>query len=397
MTERTGLHTGTAEPRRFIFFKNGFRPFFLFVGIYGVLAPVLWLLVYGGGDLLPGVYPPIIWHGHEMLFGVVSAAAAGFLLTAVPSWTGTRPVSGVRLIVLFSLWLGGRVALLASNWLPLSLVAAVDLSMIPVLIFMIGVPVVKIGNRRNYVFIALLSTLVVANAMVHMEILGITADTAEKGLRLAIYVFVLLLTAISGRVIPNFTAGALRIRGEEGSVHSSSIVEKLAIITIIVVAASDLAGLGSILKGVLSLLASGLLVLRMRRWQLFKVLDQPIVWVLHVGHIWLVLGFFTMGVAELSGVIQTITAIHAFTMGAFGTMMLAMMSRASLGHTGRPLVAHKAITVAYVLVSLATIVRVFAAMIPFFDYQVLVTTAGIIWVSAYALFTIVYWPILTRE
>ncbi len=397
MTEQAGQHTGAVASRRFVLFNYGFRPFFLFAGIYGMLAPVLWLLAYSGGDVLPGVFPAVVWHGHEMLFGVVTAAAAGFLLTAVPNWTGTQPVSGARLVVLAVLWLGGRAALLASNWIPSSLVAAIDISMVPALIFMVGVPIVKRGNRRNYVFLALLFLLVVANAMVHMEITGLTEDTAEKGLRLAIYVFILLLTAISGRVVPNFTAGALRVRGEEGLVQSSQVLEKLAIIAIVLVAIGDLADLGSIFKGVISLFASGVLLLRMRRWQFFKTLDKPIVWVLHVGHIWLALGFFAMAVAELGGIIPTITAIHAFTMGAFGTMTMAIMSRATLGHTGRPLVVHNAITLAYVLISIAAVIRVFAAMIPSLEYQTLVIVAGIMWISAYALFTIIYLPILIRE
>jgi uncharacterized protein involved in response to NO len=204
-----------------------------------------------------------------------------------------------------------------------------------------------------------------------------------------------MLTLLSGRMTPSFTANALSAKGEAAGVRSQPFVEKAAFLAIIATAAADLAGAGGWLGGVPAMAAAVLLALRMRYWATAKTFEQPILWVLHLAHAWLAVGFACRGLAGLTDVMPVSTALHALTIGAIGTMVLAVMTRASLGHTGRPLVVHRSITAAYVLVSLAAIVRIAAPLAGAEDYGNLVITAGLLWVAAFAIFSVVYWPILT--
>lgn len=378
-----------------VMLSYGFRPFFLLAGVYGAFSLAAWLAAYVGWLVLSKTMAPALWHGHEMLFGFAMAAATGFLLTAVPTWTNTPPERGRRLAFLVALWFAGRIAFWSQGILPPPVVAMADLALIPAVIFFLIPPILGSGQRRNFFFPVFLILLFAANLLFHLDLLEVTGDTGVSGLKLALYTFILMMTVLSGRIIPSFTANALKIKNEDAEVRSEPLVEAAVFLAIIATAAADLAAAGGWLGGVPAVAAALALALRMRYWRTAKTIDQPILWVLHLGHAWLAVGFACRGLAVLTDVMPASTALHALTIGAIGTMVLAVTTRASLGHTGRPLVAHRPIVAAYVMVTLAAIVRLAAPLAEVEYYGNLVITAGLLWVAAFTIFSAVYWPVLT--
>ncbi len=384
-----------AAPRKGQFLDFGFRPFFLLCGLYAVLSIVAWLLTYQGVLELGGALPPSYWHGHEMLFGFAMAAVAGFLLTAVPVWTGTEPQSGVGLAVLATLWVLGRAAMWLGDALPPLAVAALDLSLIPALGLAVGGAVVATRQLRNAVFPALLAVLFAANLLVHLEALGVTGDTAALGLRLGVYVFTVMVAVLGSRMVPAFTRNALRSDGIEGEVRSGGSAQVAALAVLVAAIAADLAEAPELAQGVLAVCAAVLLAASMRGWQTRRVLGQPILWVMHLAYAWLPAGLALKGLADLPGMLPQTAALHGLATGAVGTMILAMTTRVALGHTGRPLKVAPPITVAYVLVTLAALLRVAAPMAAPDAYVPSIMASGLCWATAFAIFTVVYWPILT--
>ena len=386
-----------------VFFSGGFRPFFMFAGLYGTFPLVMWIAAYFGEVSLPGPMIPFYWHGHEMVFGFGAAGLAGFLLTAVPSWTSTPPLKGLPLAGLAGLWVLGRVAMWGGWGLGVWPVALADIALLVALTTVIGSRVIACGQRRNYPLAALVAILLVANVLMHLETLGLTENSAATGLRLGVYVFCILVALIGGRVIPAFTSNVLKMRGDMTEVISSPLLQKLVLISLPTAIILDLAagdtGPWRTVAGIIAVITGLILVLRMRRWRLMKVLDEPILWILHMGHAWLAIGFILKGLADLTNLIAPGDAIHALSAGAMGTMIMAMMTRASLGHTGRPLKASPAIVVAYVLIILGALLRTVGpsldAVFGGLDVGTIIATGGVMWVSGFVLFSVVYWPILT--
>lgn len=388
-----------AEPtdkRPPILLAYGFRPFFLATGIYGLGVIAWWLAVHTGHAEVPTPFDPLLWHGHEMVFGFIAAAVGGFLLTAVPNWTTTAPATGKWLAPAVFAWLAGRLAIGLAGHLPYGVVAGVDLAYFPVLAFLVGRPILHAANPRHYAFPGLLVVLFAANLLMHLEIGGATAGTARPGLYLGIYVIALILALVAGRIVPNFTRNALRAQGIEASVETDERIEKGAIGALLLTAVVDVAGGSALATGFPTLVAGILFLLRMRKWQTGKVLGQPILWVLHLGHFWLGAGFAIKGLGDLTGFVPATTAFHGLFIGAFATMILAVMTRAALGHSGRPLVVARPIVLAYLLVSGATLLRVFGPALAPAHHGTWVVAAGFLWLTAFALFLAVYWPILTR-
>ena len=385
----------TPAPRGFALFAYGFRPFFLLAAAYGVFSPTAWTLAYLWGLPFPGSEAPTLWHAHEMLFGFAAAAAAGFLLTAVPAWTGTPAPAGSPLAVLSLLWLGGRVVLWTADLLPAGIVAAVDLPMIPVLLLLVARPVVAAGKVRNLPVLLLVGLLFIGNLLYHAEALGWTADTARPGVLLATYAFVLLVVMISGRIIPAFTGNALRAAGSDAEVRTAPLAQKGAILFTVLALLGNLTGLPDIVTGPAALAAAAALVWRMRFWHTAKTLDTPILWVLHLAHAWLPIAFLLLGGAKLWAWPTEDAALHAFTAGIIGTAIIAVMSRAGLGHTGRPLKAPPAIVAGYLCVTAAAALRVAGAIASDFLVPAFVG-AGVLWSVAFALFVLVFAPILIR-
>ncbi|MFW6051716.1 MAG: NnrS family protein, partial [Myxococcota bacterium] len=195
-----------------VLLAGGFRPFFLLAGLYAVVSVGAWLVAYAGAWSLPRPWVPMWWHGHELVFGFAAAAICGFLLTAVPKWTGTAPVTGAPLGALVLVWMAGRAAMWAAGALPPAVVAVVDLALFPALGLAVGRPILRARNRRNYGFPVLLLALFAANLLMHAQVLGI-AGTDRAGLYLGLYIVVAMVAVVSGRIVPAFTSNALARRG----------------------------------------------------------------------------------------------------------------------------------------------------------------------------------------
>lgn len=378
-----------------VFFAAGFRPFFLSAGLLPMLMLPLWLAVYAGGLDLGIPYAPSLWHGHEMLYGFAGAAIGGFLLTAVPNWTNSHHVEGRPLMVLFALWLAGRVGFVLAGLLPPVLVAVVDLGYLPLLGLLVGRPLVAAGKWRNIAFLFILAALWLANLGIHADIvLGLGDGLAA--LWLAIGLVLVMIVIVGGRIVPSFTINWLRMNGKAVEVEPIGWIEKGGAAGSVLVGGL-LAALApsSDAAGFVLLAAAIINGVRLARWHGHKTLANPILWVLHLGYLWLVVGLALLGLSSFVSALPASAAIHALTAGAVGTMVLGVMSRAALGHAGRTLELSPWIVVAYVLLSLGTLARV-AAPLAGGAHIGLTHAGGSLWALAWGMFVVVYFPIVTR-
>lgn len=386
------------------FFSYGFRPFFLGAAVHATLLMCVWLAfvvsthVGGAGAWLPVAGSPYAWHAHELALGFTTAAIGGFLLTAVPNWTGALPLSGRPLAGLFALWLVGRVAMLFSGFLPAALVAAADLAFVPVLA---GVAVLQLlvkPARHNFALVALLAVITAANAAYHLGNSGLVAIDPLAAMRAVVLVVAVMIAMIGGRIIPAFTHNWLNLRPHKGPMpRRNARIDLAAVASVALFAAVEIGSPGSVFSGAAAALAALLNGVRLQGWRGWSARTEPIVWVLHLGYAWLVAGLGLSAVAALTGAVPQSLAYHAFGAGAAATMILAVMSRASLGHTGRKLVAPRPIVAAYVLVTLAALARVVGPILSTGPAMtgVVLALAALAWIAAFALFAIVYAPILT--
>ena len=377
-----------------LIFTYGFRPFFL---LSGLAAPVLlaaWIAVLATGSWPDGAVPAPAWHAHEMLFAFVAAAVAGFLLTAVPNWTGTKALSGWPLAGLIGLWLAGRIALLPFAGVPLPVAALVDLAFLPALGVALAGPLVVAGKIRNTAFLALLGVLTAANLLFHLDWLGVLPGGTALGETLAIGVVLMMVAVIGGRIVPAFTRNALRPRGLDGTIVSRPWLEKVTLLSTLLMIPADLALPGGVVAGLLALVAALAHGLRLAGWQPVKTLDQPILWVLHLGYGWVPAALALKAAHLLGAGVDGSSWVHALTAGAFATMILAVMTRASLGHTGRMLVVTRPTVAAYLLLTVAAVLRVVAPELAGGLYRTALEGAGAAWIAAFALYLYVYAPIL---
>ena len=397
MNERSGPPGARAGPGSVpagSLFAFAFRPFFLLAGLQAGLSVLLWLAVYFAA--LPAPAAPAVWHGHEMLFGFAAAVVAGFLLTAVANWTATPPLQGWALAGLAGVWLAGRIAYGLGAWLPAGAVAAVDLAFLPLLAAAFARQVFAARQRRQYAFLGVLAALFAGNLLTHLEALGVGWADARAGLLLAVDVLVLLIAVMGGRIIPSFTANALRLGGDPHPVAVRPWLERLAAPSILVVLVADLAAEQSPAAGLAALAAAVVHGLRLAGWQSLRTRAQPILWVLHVGYGWLVAGLALKGLAPFADAVPASAALHALTVGAIGVLTLGVMSRVALGHTGRALMAHPLTVAAYVLVILAALLRVATPILLPDAYGLGIAASGALWSLGFALFVAVFAPILTR-
>jgi uncharacterized protein involved in response to NO len=394
MTERPPQNPQSSR-RAFALFAYGFRPFFWAAAVFAILSLIAWLWIYTIGALPLPNQPPQLWHGHEMLFGFLAAAIAGFLLTAVPSWTGACGFAGARLIMLTVVWLAGRLTFAFASLLPFAVVAVCELAFLPALAVLIAPPLLRARNRNTRLLFVLagiwVTDLVFVFALGRGDVL-----LARGALLVAIDIVLLLITIIGGRIVPAFTVSALRARGVSADMRGSSWVDAIVIGAMIgVVLVDAIAPWGTVAGGVAALAAIAQ-AWRFAGWRSLRTRGEPLVWSLHLAYAWLPVGLGMKATYLLSGANWSAHWLHALTIGAAASMVLAVMSRASLGHTGRALVASRPIAIAYVLVCLAALVRVFSPSLEAVDYRLTVMLAGALWVAAFGLFVIVYTPILMR-
>ena len=368
-------------------FSYGFRPFFLAAAIWAALAVPLWLLSFTG--YLPWAALSREWHIHEMLFGVLAGIVAGFLLTAVPNWTGRLPVMGAPLVALSALWVAGRLAMLAATELGVW-ASVIDSAFLVVFAGVVWREVLAGRNWRNLAVCALVTMLACANIAFH---LGALAPEAV-GQRAALGAIALLIGLIGGRVTPSFTRNWLMQRAPGPLPAPADRADMAALILTALAAAAWVAIPDAPLSGAL-LTASGVAALaRLARWQGLRTLAEPLVWILHLGYAWLGVGLMLMGLTILAPDMFPRTAgVHALTAGAVGVMTLAMMTRATRGHSGRPRTADGWTLAIYLLINAAAVVRVWAGFGgP--GSQVLLATSGVLWSAAFGGFALAYGPML---
>lgn len=377
-------------------FASGFRPAFLAAGLAALCLIPTWVLIWGFGAALPSHWPPTIWHAHEMLFGFLCAAVAGFLLTAVPGWTGHRAFAGWPLVALIGLWFAGRILVATSDAWPALLVAFVDASFLPCLALMIG-PMLLRSRNRNTPMLLVLASLATCNAVSHWAVGHQDPQLARHAILIGIDIVLLLVTVIGGRIVPAFTANALRASGSEVHLRAWPRAGSAAVLAMLLVLLTDLFQPSATLAGVVAGLAALAQGLRLLQWRTGATLRQPIVWILHLAYGWLPIGLALKCIALLWGLAWSAFWLHALTIGALAEMTLGVMSRASLGHTGRPLRVDPLIVGSYVSLLAAALVRVFGLGVAGMPYAAVIVISAACWTVAFALFLVVYAPILLRE
>lgn len=371
-----------------------FRPFFLCNGWFAIGIMVLWVLgLRGISPLGMGSTDPL-WHAHEMLFGFVMAAVAGFALTAVATWTGRPPVHGPSLAWLLLAWLAGRAAMLWAMALPAGLRVALDL-LFPVLLTLVFArEVIAGGSRRNLPLVGVIGLLAVLNLGYHLGTLGLLPGFARPSIYLSMHLVLLLITVIAGRIVPSFTANWLRARGHARLPAAGGALEPLVILATLGTGIAASLAPGSNVAGGLAFVAALLHGLRLARWRGLATTSEPLVPVLHLAYAWFPVGYALLGAVSFAAWLPPTAAIHALAMGVIGSMILAVTTRVALGHTGRPLRAAPLTVLAYGVFMLAVVARVLG---PFSDgaYLAWIDAAAAGWVVSFALFSWVYWPILT--
>ena len=382
-------------PKTHPFMSYAFRPFFLLNGLFAIAVIAIWLMALHGSALasLPASMP--YWHGHEMVIGFGMAAMAGFSLTAVATWTGRPPVRGMWLGVLVFFWLLGRLAMLAATQLPYWLVASIDAIFPFLLALLLGREVVGGNSSRNYPIVGIVLILAVLNVLYHLGTLRILPGMDRLTLYFLIHLMLLMITVIAGRIIPNFTANWMRARGHERLPENHRLSDGITVAATLAIGVSvSSAPIGPV-TGILALVAALSHAVRLARWRGLATTSEPLLFVLHVAYLWLPVGYALTALAAFGLVFTPTAALHALTMGAIGNMILAVTSRVALAHTGRSLHAPRLIVAAYAILNAAVIARVLSQLNPSL-YVDLIDLSAIGWIVTFALFTWVYWPVLTR-
>lgn len=383
--------TPNAHP---VIFRDGWRVFFMAAGLYAVAALGVWLVWAAGLADLPFSPGPIGWHAHEMIFGFAAAAIAGFFLTAVPNWTGAPPASPRLIAVLAGLWLAGRVAVWFAMLLPAWLVAVVDLVFLPVLAGTMLGQLLHKPKPQNLMLLAVLALMWVSNVMVHLDWIGVAA-LEPQGTRGGLLLICAMIAILGGRVTPAFTRNALlRSNPAAPTPVSRRPADVAGIALALLTAVLAVLGAPDALTGTAAAAAGIVAGLRLAGWRTAATLRQPILWVLHASYGLLAAGLVAWGLA-LWGVGNEIAALHLLGVGAIGGMTLAMMSRASLGHSGRGLEPSGLLVAGYAMLPAAAVLRWAASTWPGSFHFVGTVVAGGLWVAGFALFVVALWPVWT--
>lgn len=370
------------------FLSLAFRPFFLAAALWSAVALGLWIVMLSGGPIPPMRLDPLTWHIHEMLFGFVPAAIAGFLLTAIPNWTGRPPVRGAALMGLLLLWAAGRAAGLIGALLPLWLEATIDMAFPALLCAVAAREIMLAGNRRNLPIPLPVALLAIADLLTVLEAAGHDVPTG-LGWRLGLAAILVLISVIGGRIIPAFTRNWLMRRGDDRLPPPHGMIDSAAIALLIAVLAAWIVLPGSRAVGVALILGAAVNLLRLARWRGHATGAEPLLAVLHLGYLWVPVGGVLLGLSLLTPLVPKAAAVHAWTAGAIGTMIIAVMTRVSLGHTGRPLTADRLTTMIYAMIALAALARIAAAFTMSAATGLLNISAGL-WIAGFLLFAARY-------
>ena len=373
----------------------GFRPFFLGAAVWAALAMSLWLAMLTGRLSLPTVFDPVSWHAHEFLFGYLGAVVAGFLLTAVPNWTGRLPILGWPLGALAALWLIGRGAVAVSAWLPALVTAALDLAFPVALAAVLAREIVAGRNWRNLTVVALFCAFILGNALFHWEAARGDYAAQGAGLRLGLGAAVMMIAVIGGRIVPSFTRNWLSRQGEgRGPTPPMQRFDKAALLVLLVAVLLWVAAPRATSTGAALILAGALHAARLARWAGERTGAEPLVLVLHAGYAFVPLGALALGGEALApGTLGMAAAQHIWMAGGIGLMTLAVMTRATLGHSGRTLTAGPVTVAIYIGVVAALLARLAAGIWPG-GSSLLHSLSGLAWIGAFAGFALAYGRLL---
>lgn len=368
-------------------FSLGFRPFFLVASIFALLAMVAWVCVFLFSVQLSafGYYPMTIWHAHEMIFGYSMAVVAGFLLTAIKNWTGVQTVNGTKLLVLVSLWIMGRIVPFVTDmgWI----IALADLMFLPALAYFIALPLIQVGNKRNYFMIGLITIFGILNMLVHAELLGIITYVSNYALKTSLYLIIALIIVMAGRVFPMFSQNGVPVKYQ---VQRYPLIEKLLMPSYFLFMLSVVFVKVPLIVLITSLLVAVVHSIRLKGWYNQQIWQVPLVWVLHVGYMFLIVGFVMSAVSAYKPSLYFL-AMHAFSVGVLGIITVGMMARVSLGHTGRDLrFPPKTVKFIFIFMALAAIVRVIVPILLPDYYQWTIIISGLFCSLAFLLFVISY-------
>lgn len=375
--------------------RQAFRPFFLAGSLFSIIALTIWVAaLLGKSTLMP--YPNIVfWHGHEMLFGFVGAIIVGFLLTAVQNWTGLRSTHGKPLIALFSLWLLARMLMMFGSSKAEWFIAVVDVSFFFAAGALVAQLLLKARNHRNLQFIPVLILLGIANLLTHLSAIMNKPELFTWGMYGAIMLAALLMIVVGGRVIPLFTASGTKAP----SVKPLAWLENLVLISAWLIALIYISNIKVLLPNALLTTvfatAAASNAYRAWRWRGWSACSYPLVWSLHIAYWFIPVGFGLFALQHAGYDVNASTALHSLTVGAMGTLILSMISRVSLGHSGRPLVIHPSVTYAFLFIIVAAVTRILVGLYPDFSPSSAYLISAICWILAYGIFIIVYFRILT--
>lgn len=372
-----------APPARFALAAHGFRPFFLLAGLYAAVSLPIWLVALAGRFDPESRFGRDYWHGHEMLFGFTVAVIAGFLITAAANWTKRKTITGAPLMAVAGVWLAGRVVMFTGSALPPLVVSVVDLAFLPLVVLAMAVVVIPARDKRNYLLLVILSLLFVANLLMHLGRTG-------QGAFMAMDLILTVITVISSRIIPLFTRNTTKVEG----IKNLPVFDWITIGGMIGLALADAAAAPLAVVGVLSGVVALSSIVRVRYWGAQHSLRVPMLWVLHVGHAWVIIGLLLRFASWLTPSIPATAAVHAFTTGAIATLTLGVMARVSRGHTGRKIVAAPLTTVYFVMITLAAISRAVASIVSGPSYLGQLMLSGTLFALAFLLFVIDCAPML---
>ena len=381
-------------------FHNGFRPFFLGGALFAALAIPVWAAMFSGLLPVDHLYSPMDWHAHEMVFGFFGSILGGFLLTAIPSWTNRPALSGERLRLLFLVWLSGRVMMAVyvvgnPDLMPVAVgVAMVDL-LYPVLLTVFAAQqVVHAKAIHNLPVVFMVGLFGVADLLFHLA--PYVGAQRMIGPHLGLAVAGVLVALIGGRVIPNFTRNWLSMKSQVAAPVQRAKFDMGVVAVTAVALVSWIFAPQSAVVGVLLALASLGALIRLAGWRGLHTFAEPLVLILHIGYVWLVAALAALAVSALvPNLLPGVTALHVLTTGAMGVMVVAIMTRATRGHTGRPLHADGITKLIYVLVNVGAVLRVAAPFLPM-DYALAVGVGGVLWAAAFLVFAVTYGPWLVK-
>lgn len=374
--------------------RLGFRPFFLGGTIFGFVSILLWLLTLRGvitPEPLGGSY---WWHMHEMTFGFASAIIAGFLLTAVQTWTGLRGVQGKQLLFLVLLWLFGRFVVFMPNLLGNTLSSVIDLVFLPCVAFMLARPIIAIKQYRNLFFIPLLTLFTLANLEMHLSISYPTSFNGQLSGYASVILITFLMSVMGGRVVPMFTANGTKTQKATPIIALEYLANGSLALIMVYLLLHPLFEFNQTFFGLLLVVAGISQTIRCLRWRPWVTLSVPLVWSLHLALKFIWFGLIMLGISYLLPQVPSNHLWHLLTIGGIGGLILAMISRVSLGHTGRPLTPEKIMSVAFMLMAIATLVRSFGPWLAPEKTLMFYDISGLFWLISLAIFIVIYGPML---